>query len=60
MSTISDAPETHAPAPCEAERRIMRTLYEMEIDWGAGTFDYAKIRGILTGRDTERCDHQTD
>jgi hypothetical protein len=34
---------------CEAEERILQALYEMENSWGAGVFDYAKIRRILTG-----------
>lgn len=44
---------------CEAERRNRQALYEMENAWGAGTFDYGKIRRILTGRDQEPCEHQT-
>ena len=37
---------------CEAESRITRALFALELDWGAGTFDYRKIRDILTG---EQC-----
>ncbi|MDQ0854797.1 hypothetical protein QFZ79_002908 [Arthrobacter sp. V4I6] len=40
---------------CEAERRNLQALYELELDWGSGKFDYGKIRGILTGRDTVKC-----
>lgn len=43
---------------CEAEGRIKRTLYVMENDWAAGSFDYGKIRGILSGRDTAECAEQ--
>ena len=43
---------------CEAEDRITRALYVMENDWAAGSFDYAKIRGMLTGRDTPDCAEQ--
>ena len=38
---------------CEAETRITQALFEMEIGWGAGVFDYGKIKRILTG---ECCD----
>lgn len=38
---------------CEAETRITQALFEMEIGWGAGVFDYGKIKRILTG---QRCD----
>jgi len=41
---------------CEAERRNLQALFEMELDWGSGKFDYAKIRGILTGKATETCE----
>lgn len=40
---------------CEAETRITQALYELELGWGAGVFDYAKIRRILTGQATEHC-----
>lgn len=43
-------------AECEAERRITQTLYVMENDWAAGTFDYAKIKQLLTGRNTVPCE----
>lgn len=46
------------PPPCEAEERNMRALYEIELMWGAGIVDLPKIRGILTGRDTQPCTHQ--
>lgn len=42
---------------CEAETRITQALYTLELDWGTGTFDYGKIRKILTG---ERCAHQRE
>ena len=43
---------------CEAEDRITRALYAMRNDWHDGRFDYAKIRGMLTGRDTPNCAEQ--
>jgi len=46
----------HMTAECEAERRITQTLYVMENDWAAGTFDYAKIKQLLTGRNTVPCE----
>jgi hypothetical protein len=36
---------------CEAADRNKQALHVMELDWGSGKFDYAKIRGILTGED---------
>lgn len=45
-------------AKCEAEDRITRALYAMRNDWHDGRFDYAKIRGMLTGRDTPDCAEQ--
>jgi len=50
----------NAPAAteCEAERRNLLALHAMELDWGAGRFDYAKIRGILTGQPSEACEHE--
>lgn len=38
---------------CEAERRIMQTLYEIELMWGNGIIDLGKIRRILSG--PEKC-----
>lgn len=49
-----------APSPCEAERRNLQALHAMEVDWGAGVFNYAKIRGILTGRDKDECRTRND
>jgi len=43
---------------CEAERRNLQALHAMELDWGSGKFDYAKIRGILTGKESEQCAHE--
>ena len=43
---------------CDADRRNRQALYELELDWGAGKFDYAKIRGILTGKESEACEHE--
>lgn len=40
---------------CEAGRRNRQALHTLELDWGAGKFDYTKIREILTGRDTTPC-----
>lgn len=40
---------------CEAERRNRQALHTMEVDWGRGVFDYAKIRALLTGRIIETC-----
>jgi hypothetical protein len=37
---------------CDAADRNKQALYAMELDWGSGKFDYAKIRGILTGEDS--------
>ncbi|MDQ0756094.1 hypothetical protein QFZ61_002081 [Arthrobacter sp. B3I4] len=50
VTPIPDVPE------CEAERRNVQALHAMEVDWGAGIFDYGKIKGILTGRDNGDCD----
>lgn len=41
---------------CEAGRRNRQALHALELDWGAGKFDYTKIRDILTGRGTEPCE----
>jgi hypothetical protein len=43
---------------CEAERRIKQALYVMENDWAAGTFDYGKIKDLLTGKPSEQCAHE--
>jgi hypothetical protein len=40
---------------CEAEERNRQAIYQLELDWGAGTFNYAKIKNILTGHDTINC-----
>lgn len=40
---------------CEAERRNKQALHAMELDWGAGAFDYAKTRVILTCRNLDQC-----
>jgi hypothetical protein len=40
---------------CEAERRIREALHAMEVDWGRGTFDYGKIRAILTSHSSDTC-----
>lgn len=40
---------------CEAEGRIRQALHAMDVDWGRGTFDYGKIRALLTGHSTETC-----
>jgi hypothetical protein len=40
---------------CEAERRNRQALHAMEVDWGRGVFDYAKIRALLTGPIIETC-----
>jgi hypothetical protein len=37
---------------CDAADRNKQALYAMELDWGSGKFDYAKIRGILTAEDS--------
>lgn len=42
---------------CEAERRIKMALHQMELDWGSGRFDYAGLRGMLTGKESEQCTH---
>jgi hypothetical protein len=34
---------------CEAETRITQALFELEIGWGAGVFDYGKIKRLLIG-----------
>lgn len=40
---------------CEAEERITRALFEMELAWGAGQFDYGKLKRILTAKTGEEC-----
>jgi len=50
--SVSTDYETLRARECEADRRNRMALYELELDWGSGRFDYGKIRGILTGRDT--------
>jgi hypothetical protein len=40
---------------CEAERRIKQTLYVMENDWASGSFDYGKVKQMLTGRKDDTC-----
>lgn len=29
--------------------RVQRALYQLDVDWGNGTFNYAKLRAILAG-----------
>jgi hypothetical protein len=50
-----EAPVKHPEPDCEAEERNRQAIYQMELDWGAGTFNYAKIKNILTGHDTTAC-----
>ncbi|MEV8149915.1 hypothetical protein AB0O52_17440 [Arthrobacter sp. NPDC080073] len=41
---------------CEAHRRNKQALYEIELAWGNGIVDLGKLKGILAGRDAERCE----
>jgi len=41
---------------CEAQERILQALYEIELEWGSGKVDLGKLKQILIGRDTARCD----
>ena len=43
---------------CEAEERNKRALHQLELDWGAGMFDYRKIQRILRGDSPAECDHE--
>lgn len=55
-TTTNTSPSSTATSgACEAERRNLQALHAMEVDWGAGVFDYAKIRAILTGRNEDEC-----
>lgn len=41
---------------CEAERRIMQTLYQIELMWGSGETSLGKLKQtLLGGRDAEHC-----
>ncbi|MDQ5860692.1 MAG: hypothetical protein M3536_00315 [Actinomycetota bacterium] len=44
---------------CEAEERNLRAVYEIEQMTGSWIVDLAKLKNILTGRDTEPCTHKT-
>jgi hypothetical protein len=36
-----------------AEERIKKALFQMDVDWGNGTFNYGMLKAILTGKDEE-------
>jgi hypothetical protein len=40
---------TEGHPDCDHERRNKQALYQLELQWGAGRFDYAEIKAILTG-----------
>lgn len=44
---------------CEAEERCLRVAFEIELQWGSGKIDLGRIKNIATGRDVEKCDHDT-
>ena len=45
-----------ARTECEAEQRNLKTLHQLELDWGAGVFNYTTTKRNLTGRET--CNHK--
>jgi len=42
--------------PVTPEERLKKALHQLDVDWGNGTFNYAKVRAILAG---ERHEDQT-
>ncbi len=44
---------------CEAEERILRAVYEIEQMTGSWIIDLAKLKNILTGRNTTKCQADT-
>ncbi|MDR6794838.1 hypothetical protein J2X12_002849 [Pseudarthrobacter oxydans] len=57
---MSDQAKGAMMSDCEAETRITQALFELEIGWGAGVFDYGKIKSILIGGSHEECRHERE
>lgn len=43
---------------CEAEERNTRAVFELEMMTGSWVFDLARLKDILTGRNTTACTQQ--